>query len=694
MIRYKLYYIYTMKKVLLLLFIQFNCLFCLAQQIPFVSVWDLSKPGGLNTEIVFQFNMVCIQNNWNFNYYWETIPAGLSGNGFLGTSNNTIYGLPANATVKVSFFDNNICFIELFPSIDKLRLIDIPQWGQSIYRFNFKGCNNLNISATDTPALYGSFKDMFAMDSGINVFTGPANINAWNVSKAEDMSGMFKNCNLFNQSLSNWDVSRLRKSDSMFAGASSFNQSLDTWDVHRDTSMRGMFAGASAFNQNLGSWQLHPSIKLQGMLDSCGMDCAKYSSTLYGWASQATKPINKTLGAAGLSYGINAQQYKDTLVANKGWTIVGDTLGADTCCFATTLMQIACDSFYFNGQSLTTSGTYYDTIANPYGCDTIITLHLTIRHSTSSTVSVSKCPGQNYIMLGNTILYHVSTYTVSGIYPKYYINAAGCDSIFYLNVTVNPVYKDTIDVELCKAILFNNKYILYSGYYKDTFKTIGGCDSFITMHVTQKFPSYSSFFATACESYLYNDTLRTKSGFYKQYLTNAAGCDSVRELSLIINSPGKDTIKRLGSTLSSSYINAVYQWVQCNNYAPINGATSKTYSPTSNGSYAVITSISFCKDTSNCVTVSNVGLQDQSLPQFTVAPNPIAQEIIVRASNSFEDARIIIFNTVGQILLEVQHVYGTEKRIDLSNVANGLYMMQINDKHTSSLVKFVKDDRR
>jgi hypothetical protein len=668
-------------------------------QSEFVTVWDLSKPGGPNTELDLGIDFsgfACIQNNWSFGYSWETIPAGFSGGGSLpGFSNNIISGFPPNSIIKVSISNSNVCTIFLKPSIDKLRLIDVKQWGSTVWNFNFKGCNNLNVSAVDTPKLgyYNGFiaKEMFAMDSGINVFTGPANINSWDVGSLTDMSGMFKNCHLFNQSLGNWNMQNVINTDSMLAGASSFNQPITNWDMRKDTSMVGMFAGASAFNQSLGNWQLHPKVHVQNMLDSCGMDCSSYSSTLHGWAVQATTPSNKTLGSAGLTYGSNAQIYKDTLVLGKAWNIIGDKPTADTCCFAKSVTQIACDSFYWNGQILTTSGTYYDTIANTDGCDTIITLNLTVNYTTSRTIYVCKWPGQFSQFIAGYGYLTVSQYTTSGIYPYQFTNAKGCDSFFNINVTINPAHNDTFDIELCNAILFNNQYILSSGYYKDTFTAVGGCDSVVTMHVTQKFPTFSSFFASACEGMMHGDTFRTKSGLYNAKYTNAAGCDSTRQLSLIVHSPGKDTVQQSGNTLASKYINAIYQWVDCNSYTPIIGATAKSFSPTANGFYAVITSLSFCKDTSNCVAVNGLGITDEFVTDFTISPNPASHQILLTANTFFDDATIKIHNTIGQLLYTAQHVNGAEKNIDVADYANGLYMLQVNDKNKRSIVKFVKE---
>jgi hypothetical protein len=67
---------------------------------------------------------------------------------------------------------------------------------------------------------------------------------------------------------------------------------------------------------------------------------------------------------------------------------------------ADTISQSACSSYFFNGQTLTNSGTYYDTLMNVNGCDSLIILNLTL-NSSFITINDSAC--SSYFFNGQTL---------------------------------------------------------------------------------------------------------------------------------------------------------------------------------------------------------------------------------------------------------------------------------------------------
>ena len=75
-----------------------------------------------------------------------------------------------------------------------------------------------------------------------------------------------------------------------------------------------------------------------------------------------------------------------------------------------------------------------------------------------------------------------------------------------------------------------------SGIYKFDTLNISGCDSVIFLDLTIQNSSSSSFETiTICDSYLWNDSTYSLSGVYIDSSTNIEGCDSISTLNLIIN---------------------------------------------------------------------------------------------------------------------------------------------------------------
>lgn len=123
-----------------------------------------------------------------------------------------------------------------------------------------------------------------------------------------------------------------------------------------------------------------------------------------------------------------------------------------------------CDSYMWNGNTYTTSGTYMDTIPNTLNCDSIMTLNLTINSSNSSIQTITAC--DSYFWNGNT-------YIISGNYMDTISNAAGCDSIMTLNLTINTV--DTSIIISDDSLIANATTATYQWLYCDNnFITISG----------------------------------------------------------------------------------------------------------------------------------------------------------------------------------------------------------------------------
>lgn len=88
------------------------------------------------------------------------------------------------------------------------------------------------------------------------------------------------------------------------------------------------------------------------------------------------------------------------------------------------------DTFNFNGQLLTTEGSYLDTLQNQFGCDSIVTLNLQFYPAVTPT------PWAVTICQGDTFFLGTAHYTASGNYSYAFQSMYGCDSVVNLSLTV------------------------------------------------------------------------------------------------------------------------------------------------------------------------------------------------------------------------------------------------------------------
>ncbi len=101
--------------------------------------------------------------------------------------------------------------------------------------------------------------------------------------------------------------------------------------------------------------------------------------------------------------------------------------------------QVACDSYtWIDGNTYTSNNnTATYTLTNSVGCDSVVTLDLTITHSTTGIDTQTACDSFTWID-GNTYTSNnnTATYTLT--------NSVGCDSVVTLDLTITTVNTDVI----------------------------------------------------------------------------------------------------------------------------------------------------------------------------------------------------------------------------------------------------------
>jgi hypothetical protein len=296
--------------------------------------------------------------------------------------------------------------------------------------------------------------------------------------------------------------------------------------------------------------------------------------------------INQTIcqGQSFLFNGINrtvSGAYLDTLVNAKGcdsFLTLNLTVNPNS---SNSINQTICQgqSFLFNGINRTVSGTYLDTLVNSKGCDSFLTLNLTVNLNSNKTISQSICLGQSFLFNG-------INRTASGTYLDTLVNAKGCDSFLTLNLTVNPNSSNSISQTICQGqlFLFNGINRTVSGTYLDTLVNSKGCDSILTLNLTVNPNSSKSISQTICQgqSFLFNGINRTASGTYLDTLVNAKGCDSILTLNLTVTPSSSKIISQticqgqsvmfngIGRTTSGTYLDTLVNSKGCDSILTLN----------------------------------------------------------------------------------------------------------------------------
>ena len=191
-----------------------------------------------------------------------------------------------------------------------------------------------------------------------------------------------------------------------------------------------------------------------------------------------------------------------------------------------------CDGILWNGVFLDSSGQYLDTLTNSSGCDSLVYLDLTI-NSNSSYNYINSC--SNYLM--NGILYDTS-----GVYIDTLVNSLGCDSIVTLDLTINYESNSLDSVIACDSYNWNGNIFTVSGVYDTLLLNSAGCDSLATLVLTLNNSSSSFDTVVSCYSYNWNGSVYTVSGTYDSLFVNSSGCDSLANLILTINDSSSSTI--------------------------------------------------------------------------------------------------------------------------------------------------------
>jgi len=311
----------------------------------------------------------------------------------------------------------------------------------------------------------------------------------------------------------------------------------------------------------------------------------------------------------------------------------------------------SCDSYTSpsGNYTYTTSGVYYDTITNHWGCDSLLTIDLNITYSFFSEENINICQGETYTWHGQTL-------NTAGTYYDSLTTVNGCDSIYKLSLNVNSLPNINLgnDTIVCGAGITLNAGSGFTSYYWNTDETTQSVNI-------------------------------TNSGIYSVTVTNPQNCSNSDEINVTISNI-LINLEQVGTDLIAT-INPIvpgeYAWYTCDNQLVLN-ITTATYqnAPIDGCFYVIFTDNVNCEWTSNEVNV--VSIQDNEMNIARVYPNPANDVVYIELIND-KVVSIYLYDMLGKLILNEKHNDSLIK-IDVSQL-NGTYILKVVNENKQSIFR-------
>jgi endoglucanase len=284
-------------------------------------------------------------------------------------------------------------------------------------------------------------------------------------------------------------------------------------------------------------------------------------------------------------------------------------------------------------------------------------------------------------------------WNVTGTFADTVASTFGCDSLFTLKLKFGENSYSAFNTESCKAVTSpSGKYSWEAtGTYKDTINNYSGCDSIITVNLNLHLGLESTIYPVACQSYVspsgkYN---WTSSGIFRDTISLFDGCDSIINVKLNIRKV-VSTLTQSGNKLIADATSGTFRWFLYNGqYELIENASGRSFTPTASGQYAVEVTQYSCTDTSSLILVDLTGLEFNRGSNIRVYPNPSDGKILVTLPEVYDRTGIEIKNAMGELIRS--EVYYMKKDLELIlNESPGVYFLSVrNGKTPGTTIKLI-----
>lgn len=158
-----------------------------------------------------------------------------------------------------------------------------------------------------------------------------------------------------------------------------------------------------------------------------------------------------------------------------------------------------------------------------------------------------------------------------------------------------------------------------------------------------------------------------------------------------------EPVTQTTNTLSADSSANSYQWLRCtgtsnSTYTVISGATMSSFTPSTNGDYALRVMRGNCTNTSPCfdVTLLNIRQLDDGL-SYEIYPNPTSNQFTLSLERACEQVVVQLYTTNGVMLQQQLYNDWQGGNLSLRKYPTGLYLLSIQvDGQAPSYIKLQK----
>lgn len=368
-----------------------------------------------------------------------------------------------------------------------------------------------------------------------------------------------------------------------------------------------------------------------------------------------------------------------------------------------TITATACNSYTApDGQVHTNSGTYIATILNSVGCDSVITITLTINRAPLQPGAIS---GTNTICAGSAATFSIAPVIGATSYtwtlPSGWTGTSTSTSILVTAGTQGGTITVTADNPCGSSPLQSFPVTINTappqpGSINGNIQICEGSSNLYSIAMVPGATSYSwilpNGWTGSSTTNMIPTTAGSISGTITVSATNVCGTSIPQTLNVTVTPDPVANFSAATNLLVATFTDmsaGATSWVW--NFGDGGASTSQnpvhTYSTA--GSYMVcLTAINNgCLDTlCQSVTVISVGTAEASRFLLSAHPNPSSGAFDVQCDQSLTG---YITDVTGKSRLLVNLDSGNN-RLDLSHMANGIYFLHVTDGLSSSTLKLIK----